>query len=322
MKKAPITAGITLLVALIILSVWIVVSFVPSGNKKNYMTNYNAIVETLSKVDSLMIGYSETVRTKIAVDTPSAIHIDAENRTFIAAGKNVYQLDSTGFIVRTIPVESVIESFVTDEAGNFYCAGDDRIVVLDSSGAKKAVWNIGDGHSVLVSIAVDGEHIFTGDAGVKTVWHLNAKGEVIGRIADKDSVRRIDGLVTPSAFLDLAIGQGGSLWVANTGRHRVENYRYNGDLISFWGDAGNGLKEFCGCCNPAHMAVLPDGRFVTSEKGILRVKVYDQAGNFESVVAASFMGETSPEIAVDSYGTIFVLDTYEKAIRQFKKKNS
>lgn len=322
MKKAPVTAVITLLAALIILSVWIVVSFFPSGNKKNYMTDYNEIVETLSKVDSLMIGYSETGRTKIAVDTPTAMHIDAQNRLFIASGKNVYQLDSTGLIVRTIPVESAIESFVTDDAGTFYCAGEDKIVVIDSSGAKMAVWSIGDRHSVLVSIAVDDDHIFTGDAGLKTVWHLNAQGNVIGRIADKDSIRGVDGLIIPSACLDLAIGQGGSLWVVNSGRHRVENYRFNGDLISFWGDAGNGLKEFCGCCNPAHMVILPDGRFVTSEKGILRVKVYDQAGNFESVVAASFKGETSPEIAVDSYGTIFVLDTYEKAIRQFEKKNN
>jgi hypothetical protein len=321
LKKAPITAVITLLAALIILSVWIVVSFFPSGTKKNYMTDYNAIVETLSMVDSLMIGYHETGRTKIAVDTPTAMHIDAENRLFVASGKSLYQLDLTGLIVRTIPVESSVTSFVTDDAGNFYCAGEDQIVVIDSVGIKKNVWKIGEGKSLLTSIVIDGDHIFAGDAGMKTVWHLNTQGKVIGRIAERDSIRGIDGLIIPSAYLDLAIGQGGSLWVANTGRHRVENYRYNGDLISFWGDAGNGLKEFCGCCNPAYMVILPDGRFVTSEKGILRVKVYDQAGNFESVVAASFKGDSPLNIAVDSYGTIFVLDKNEKAIRQFKKNS-
>jgi DNA-binding beta-propeller fold protein YncE len=321
LQKAPTTAIITILAALIILSIWIAVSFFSSSKKKNYMTEYNEVVETLSKVDSLMIGYHETGHISITLDKPSVMHIDADNRLFVASGTNIYELESSGIVKRTIPVESVVTSLVTGDDGRIYCTGEQQIVVIDTQGIKKTVWKIGKENTYLTSIAVDGEHIFTADAGVKTVWHLDTSGKVIGRIADRDSVRGVDGLIIPSPYLDLAIGQGGSVWVANTGRHRVENYRYNGDLVSFGGEAGTFLQGFCGCCNPAYFALLPDGRFVTSEKGILRVKVYDQAGNFESVVAASFKGESPVNIAVDSHGTIFVLDKHEKAIRQFKKNS-
>jgi hypothetical protein len=321
LKNKPIIVVITLLATQIILSVWLALSFFHSDKRKNYMTGYNETVETLSKVDSLMIGYHETGRISVKLDNPTAMHIDAENRLFVASGKNIYELDTSGLAVRTIPVESEVTSFVTDDTGKFYCAGEKQVVVSDSSGVKRTVWNIGQENTLLTSIVVNGDHIFAADAGMKTVWHLNKQGKVIGRIADRDTVRGIDGLIIPSAYLDLAIGQDGSLWVANTGRHRLENYRQNGDLISYWGEAGAAIQNFCGCCNPAYFALLPDGRFVTSEKGILRVKVYNQAGKFESVVAASFKGESAVNIAVDSYGTIFILDRHEKAIRQFKKNS-
>ncbi len=320
MKNKPIIIVIALLAVQITLSVWLALKFVHS-DKKNYMTEYNEMVETLSKVDSLMIGYHESGRIAITLDNPAAMHIDADNRLFVASGTTIHELDSSGIVKRTFPVESEVTSLVTGDDGRIYCTGEQQIVLIDTQGIKKTVWKIGKDNTYLTSIAVDGEYIFTADAGVKTVWHLDKNGNVIDRIADRDTVRGVDGLIIPSPYLDLAIGQGGSLWVANTGRHRVENYRYNGDLVSYWGEAGTFLQGFCGCCNPAYFALLPDGRFVTSEKGILRVKVYDQAGNFESVVAASFKGESPVNIAVDSYGTIFVLDKHEKAIRQFKKNS-
>ena len=68
--------------------------------------------------------------------------------------------------------------------------------------------------------------------------------------------------------------------------------------------------------------MLPDGRYVTSEKGLLRVKVYDAEGRFESLVAdASTLGDdTSPrEVAADSRGRVLVLDTPTRSVRVFVK---
>jgi hypothetical protein len=83
------------------------------------------------------------------------------------------------------------------------------------------------------------------------------------------------------------------------------------------------LDGFCGCCNPSHLALTPDGKFITSEKGLPRVKVYDRAGRFECVVAGPdrFARDTvGLDVAVDSTGRILVLDPAAGAVRVFEKR--
>ena len=86
-----------------------------------------------------------------------------------------------------------------------------------------------------------------------------------------------------------------------------------------------------------NLAVLADGRFVTCEKGIPRVKVYEVDGTLESVVAGpeSFLepdipgagpaldySEGSLDVAIDSGGRIFVLDSVADNIRIMTRKSS
>ena len=81
------------------------------------------------------------------------------------------------------------------------------------------------------------------------------------------------------------VGPAGLLWVAHTGQHRLEAYTFDGRLVRSWGKSSMAIDGFCGCCNPCHFAILPDGRFVTSEKGLARVKVYHPDGSLQGVVA-------------------------------------
>jgi hypothetical protein len=82
-------------------------------------------------------------------------------------------------------------------------------------------------------------------------------------------------------------------------------------------------EGFSGCCNPAYFTFLPDGRFVTSEKGLVRIKTYKPSGEFEGVVAAPAKfkddGE-APDVAADSQGNIYALDFDKKMIRVFEPK--
>ena len=52
-----------------------------------------------------------------------------------------------------------------------------------------------------------------------------------------------------------------------------------------WGRVSLAIDGFCGCCNPCRFNVLADGRFLTSEKGLPRVKIYTADGALQSVVA-------------------------------------
>jgi hypothetical protein len=121
----------------------------------------------------------------------------------------------------------------------------------------------------------------------------------------------------------VAIDPDGFLWVANTGRHSLENYTEEGDLRSSWGEFSMEIEGFCGCCNPSHFVILDDGSFVTSEKGIARVKVYNRLGNVVSVVAGPDQfaeGTVGLDLAKDSSQRIYVLDPQKKAVRIFAKK--
>jgi len=102
----------------------------------------------------------------------------------------------------------------------------------------------------------------------------------------------------------------------------VENYTDEGTLRAFWGRPSFDIDGFTGCCNPAHFAIFPDGSFVTSEKGLARIKVYKASGELDCVVSVpeDFKEESEPsDIAVDASGKIYALDVVKKRIRIFER---
>ena len=77
-----------------------------------------------------------------------------------------------------------------------------------------------------------------------------------------------------------------------------------------------------GCCNPTHVAFTQDGRLITAEKGLVRIKVYDVTdGEYQELVAGSslFPREQSlRDIAVDARDRVLVIDPRTDAIRIFQ----
>ena len=69
--------------------------------------------------------------------------------------------------------------------------------------------------------------------------------------------------------------------------------------------------------------MLSDGSFVSSEKGLERIKIHTPSGDFKTVVAGpdSFIeGTTGLDLAVDSKDKIYVLDPVKEIVRVFEKK--
>jgi len=127
------------------------------------------------------------------------------------------------------------------------------------------------------------------------------------------------------------MGPGEDLWASNPGLHLLQNYDENGKLNTQWGETSIRLEGFAGCCNPVDFAILPDGKFVTYEKGMDRIKIYDRTGVFECVVSAPTtideaaltncsIGSKFHDITVDAAGKIYALDDDAKMIRVFQKK--
>ena len=187
-------------------------------------------------------------------------------------------------------------------------------------------WESAGPDAHLTSISVSNNTLFVADWGDRKVLKYSISGEL------QDS---FGGFVIPSPFFDAAVSPDSLLHVANTGEHRIEAYNLKGDLMSWWGGFSNvDVAGFCGCCNPVNFAMLPAGEgFVTSEKGLTRVKVYDRDGEFVGVVAGPELFErhdslcAAPgydktrvglDVAVDSSGRVFVLDPATSELRIFE----
>jgi hypothetical protein len=178
--------------------------------------------------------------------------------------------------------------------GTIFAGLRDHIEVFDSKGGRLARWESPDPKTWLTGLAAGEKDVFAADAGKLVVLRYDRTGKIVGRIGRKDAERNVPGFIVPSPFLDVIIHRDGLLRVNNPGRHRVEAYTFDGDLEGAWGKPTAAIEGFCGCCNPIAITALADGRMVTCEKGIPRVKIYSAAGEFESVVAGA---ESFPENA-------------------------
>ncbi|HWI58559.1 MAG TPA: hypothetical protein VNZ22_15140, partial [Bacillota bacterium] len=226
-------------------------------------------------------------------------------------------------------------SFAVAPDGTIYASMRDHVEVFDPSGQRQAIWAPPAPRAWLSSLAVGEKEVYATDATTRIVWRFDLSGKVIGKIGQKDSSRKITGFVVPSPFFDMKLGRDGLLRVANPGQHLVETYTTTGDLEFSWGKPGTAIESFCGCCNPISIALFSDGRVVTCEKGLPRVKVYSARGQLEAVAARpeDFENAAAPanvdwsdhvtnglDVAVDSRERIYILYWASAQVRVMTRK--
>ena len=292
--------------------------------KENDNANpYEYDLNKLKKSDSLEIAYKEINQFMLGLEELYGIAVGLSDRIYVSGNNGVEIFDNSGKQEKRIPVEGLARSIQVDNAGRIFLGMEDHIEILDNTGKRIGKWKPESENSILTSIAVTPADLFVADAGEKVVYHYDHDGNLINRIGEKDPQRNIPGFVVPSPYFDLGISHSGQLWVVDPGRHTLMNFTTDGRLISSWGKASMAVDGFCGCCNPSDFAFLSDGSFITSEKGIERIKVYKPDGSYKCLVAApdSFEeGTRGLDIAVDSRDRILVLDPVKKIVRVFIKK--
>jgi hypothetical protein len=280
-------------------------------------------IESFKKSDPDLLDYSETSRIVIEMQNVYGIAVGADDRIYASGDNAVLVFNIDGTFRASIAVDGPIRCLAVDENRDIYAGMDDHIEVYDGTGVRRARWESLGEQAIITSITVSKEYVFAADAENLIVWKFDKTGNLLGRIGEKDETKDIPGFIIPSPFFDVAIDPDGFLWAANTGRHSLENYTLDGGFRTSWGEFSMEIEGFCGCCNPSHFAFLEDGSFVTSEKGIARVKVYNRLGNLVSVVAEPdqfIEGTVGLDLAVDSRQRVYVLDPMQKLIRIFAKE--
>ncbi|MHB1034795.1 MAG: NHL repeat-containing protein [Pirellulales bacterium] len=298
-------------------------------------------VADLRRIDPALIQYAETGRIPTGFAEVHGLAVGPEDQIYVAGDKAIRVFDkdgarrseiATGESPRCLAVAGPQQV----GPGSLYVGFKDHVEVYDPAGARKARWEGLGPKAVLTSIAVSEEDVYAADFGNRIVLRYSGAGKLLGRIGQKDEARKVPGFLIPSPYFDIAMGADGLLRVANTGCHRIEAYTPEGDLEFSWGKPSVRIDGFCGCCNPTHFAILPNGSFVTTEKGIPRVKVLDADGKLVCVVAGpkelaadggidvGDKGETAPmqgiDVAVDSRERILLLDPAAKCVRVFVRK--
>jgi hypothetical protein len=318
-QRIILIASLVLLLAVIGFMVFDL--FVSESNRSDNPYDYG--LAELRKHDSTQVDYQEIQQFPIGLSEIFGIAADQSNRIYVTGSGGVEIYSAEGVRLSVFPFQDTAYCIAISPDGEIILGMEDHLEFMSPDGAIISRWDPESENSILTSVATDGNDIFVADAGEKIVYRFNMDGELLNRIGEKDSINGIPGFVIPSPYFDLQLGRDGELWVVNSGRHLFEAFRPDGTLISTWGKASMDVEGFCGCCNPSHFAILADGSFVTSEKGIERVKIYLPSGEFSCLVAAPNQfeeGTRGMDLTVDSNGRIIVLDQWRQQVRIFVHK--
>jgi hypothetical protein len=197
-----------------------------------------------------------------------------------------------------------------------YAASEEVIYLINLTGEIIGEWGPYDEDCLFTSVSANKDYLAVADAGNKIVFIIKKNGEVhsmIGHFGEK--------LLIPSPYFDVYLTNDGELYMAHTGKSRIERRTTDGILVSFFGEPGSAYDSFCGCCNPAHFTVVPQG-FVTAEKGINRIKILDPSGSFTENVSSvnNFVSSAPLDVASADGKTIYGANTADSKIYMFERK--
>jgi hypothetical protein len=322
------------LAAAIAVAIVALVTIDPTGRAGSGLSRqYDLDIAALAAFDPNLLLYREDVPAVATGFVRSrALVVDANGLLCVAGDKAVHVLDRAGKTLRSVTLAGEPQCLFVLVDGTLYVGLRDHVEVIDPKGQRQATWpGLGE-RAFLTSITASGSDVFLADAGNAVVIRCDATGKIIERMTGSPS----EPFVAPSHYFDVAVASDGRLRVADPGRCRIETYTLRGDMESAWGRNSARIDGFCGCCNPVNFAMLPDGGYVTAEKGLVRVKVCNADGSLRAVVAgpeqlveggaarvfqsAADALASGFDVAADSHGRVYVLDTIKNAVRVFVRK--
>lgn len=330
-QKLIIGFSVLLLLLAVILIAYDLFHESPTKTTPNTLTKQN---NTLKEIDPKLIGYKQITTIETHIENTKGIAIDQNGQIFVCSHKQVVSYNKSGKKLIAFDIDSSAHC-IEIKNNAIYLGIGTYISHYSIDGELVQKFKPYNDKSYITSLSTDANYIYAADAINKIVLKYSINGEFIEELGTKDTLRRKKGFIVPSLYFDVEAGGFNDIWVANPGYLRLENFSSTGSLRSMWGEASYENEGFPGCCNPSHFSILPDGSFVTYEKGLDKIKIFNPAGQFKCIVAGagSFKGDADfllgrknlvDDLDTDKNGLIYILDAYNRIciFKEIKKTDT
>lgn len=277
-------------------------------------------ISALKAVPAELISHRETAALTLIFTQAVALAVYDSDTLAVVGDTRIALLDRATGVERRAAMLDGAPVGLAVSGERLYVLFSDRIAVLDPRLARESVWRPPHAAPRLLSIAAQPEMVFVTDATERQVLRYTPDGQLAGRYDERGGPRSPKGFILRSLNFDVAAAPDGAFWVVNSGMHTLLNVTADGVFRASFRKVAMAADGFCGCCNPTRIAVFSDGRLVTVEKSLIRVKVLDREGRLQGVVAApaSFDDDTQLDVAVDADDHVLVLDSRRRMIRVFE----
>jgi hypothetical protein len=248
------------------------------------------------------------------------IAVDRLDFVFAAGDREIKVFDDTGRLRRRWSTAKPGLAVAVSGDGRVFVGEAGQVEIFDSTGRLIATWRDQERLGLVTAIGFSKGNVFLADARDRCIRRYDAGGKYLNNIG-KDN--RMNGFLIPNGVVDFGVDAKGILHAANPGKHRVERYTPEGELLGYFGRFdGRDPAGFSGCCNPTNLAVTDGARIWVTEKAGPRAKVYDSGGTLMAVIAAGVFDPNckNMSIAAGSRGRVHVADTVKLQIFVFEPR--
>jgi streptogramin lyase len=250
--------------------------------------------------------------------TLRGVWVDRQGNLLTAGDSQIRVYSPAGALLRRWNTAKPALAVGADDAGRVYAGEAGQIEVFDPAGKLLESWRDNEKLGEVTAFGFHKDNVLAGDARGRAIRRFRKTGEYLNSIGDAG---RMKGLLIPNGVVDFSVDGAGIVHTANPGKHRVERYTLEGELLGHIGRFdGIDPAGFPGCCNPTNVSLGPQGQVFVTEKAGPRVKVLAADGQLVAVIATNVFDPNckNMDIAVDPRGRVYVADTVRLEVRVFE----
>ncbi len=250
--------------------------------------------------------------------TLRSITVDGSERLYAVGDSELKVFEADGTLRRRWPTSMPGHAVAVAEDGSVYVGESGQVEIFDRDGKLVSTWRDPERLGRITAIGFASGCVLVGDAADRAIRRYDLNGTFLNDIGRNN---RMQGFRIPNGVIDFGVDADGIVHATNPGKHRIEHYTPDDQLLGHFGRFdGIDPAGFPGCCNPTNVAVAGRERIYVTEKAEPRAKVYDFQGNLIAVIATDVFDPNCKNmaIAVDRRGRVYVADTVRLEIIVFE----